>query len=92
MIVSKYFSWVNSKLNVWSFWHLLGGLFLSKVFMWYGFEGLDVVMLVLFMALLWEVIEWKFENYKPYGSLRAWAEDSFLDVFIATACAWWMVL
>jgi hypothetical protein len=92
MKISKYFSWVNSKLNVWSFWHLLGGLFLTKVFYWFGFAGLQNIGLVFAMAILWEAIEWKFENYKPYGSLRAWAEDSFLDVFIATACAWWMVL
>jgi len=90
--ISKYFTWINSKLNVWSFWHLLGGIFLTKVFMWLGFQGLDVIVLVFFMALLWEIIEWRIENWKPYGSLRAWAEDSFLDVFIAVMSAWWITL
>jgi hypothetical protein len=44
------------------------------------------------MAILWEIIEYYVENWKPYGSVRAWAEDSFLDIFIATACAWWVML
>lgn len=92
MKVSKYFSWINSKLNVWSFWHLLGGLFLTKVFYWQGITGLDNIILVFLVALLWEILEWGVENWKPYGSLRAWAEDSILDVFIATACAWWVML
>jgi hypothetical protein len=44
------------------------------------------------MAILWEIIEYYVENWKPYGSVRRWAEDSFLDIFIATACAWWVML
>jgi len=92
MKVSKYFTWVNSKLNIWSFWHLLGGLFLTKVFYWMGISGLDNIVLVFTFAMLWEIIEWWIENWKPYGSLRLWLEDSILDVFIATSCAWWVML
>ena len=92
MKISKYFSWVNSKLNVWSFWHLLGGVFLTKVFMWLGWQGLDVIVLVFSMAIIWEMIEWKIENWKPYGSLRAWAEDTLMDLFLAIMVSIWIVL
>jgi len=60
--------------------------------MWLGFATNEVIASVFVLALFWEIIEWRIENWKPYGSLRAWAEDSFLDVFIAVMSAWWITL
>ena len=92
MKISKYFSWVNSKLNVWSFWHLLGGVFLAKVFMWIGYDKAVVVAIVASLAILWEVIEYMIEQWHPYGSIKAWAEDTLMDLFLAIMVSIWIVL
>jgi hypothetical protein len=60
--------------------------------MWLGWQGLDVIVLVFSMAIIWEMIEWKIENWKPYGSLRAWAEDTLMDLFLAIMVSIWIVL
>ena len=92
MKISIYFNWANSFLNQWSFWHLLGGVFLTKVFMWSGFTSGQVVLLVFGMSLLWEAIEYAIENWRPYGTVKKYLVDTAMDVFLATMVSIWIVL
>jgi len=92
MKISIYFDWMNSLLNQWSFWHLLGGVFLTKVFMWFGFENSQVVTTVFLLSILWECLEYAIENWRPYGTVKKYMTDTAMDVFLSTMVSIWIVL
>ena len=60
--------------------------------MWLGYEKAVVVAIVASLAILWEVIEYMIEQWHPYGSIKAWTEDTLMDLFLAIMVSIWIVL
>lgn len=67
----------------WSGVHLLGGILLAKVGLWLYGVKLYAVLLVLVIALAWELYEWLIEYIDPYGSITRWLINTVSDIVIA---------
>ena len=92
--IAKLVTWQQktSQLDGWTSYHIAAGAFLCKVFQWWGWTNFWCVMGVFIIGVLWDVFEYYFENWKPYGSKKKWAYNTIADIIVETAMAWWMVL
>ena len=66
--------------NTWLWFHILGGGVLTKIFLIW-FTGQVTVLLVLAIAVLWEVFEFiKDDVNKIYGSRKRFYLDAIQDI------------
>jgi len=77
--------------NYWIWFHILaGGLIAKLLFVFTTFTKVDIIVVVLGMALIWESIEYFIELNtnveKVYGSKEHWIYDTIGDVLGALMC------
>jgi len=82
----------NGWLDYWTAVHIAAGAFICKVALWLGTSNKEALLWVLGIALLWEVLEWYAEAWKPYGTKRKWRNNTISDVIVAVGIAYWMIL
>jgi len=79
--------------NRWAWFHCLAGGTVAKVAnIW--LPDLISILIVLLIAIIWEVIEFLVECRgsldvvkATYGSMERWVYDSIGDIILAVACA-----
>ena len=76
----------------WSGVHMAAGAFICKVALWLGASAFWAVMWVLIIGILWEIVEYLYEGWKPYGSVKAYWINTASDLFVETGLAFWMVV
>tara|TARA_Y100000034_G_scaffold85550_1_gene102592 strand:+ start:422 stop:718 length:297 start_codon:yes stop_codon:yes gene_type:complete len=89
-IVNKLTS--NGWLDHWTAVHIAAGAFICKVALWLGASDLWAVLSVAIIGLLWEILEYKIENWKPYGSVGRWFRNTLSDLIVEIGIAVWMVI
>ena len=83
----------TGQLDHWTSSQLAAGAFLCKGFQWLNWSDFWCVMGVFIIGVLWEIYEWIVEgDEETYGSKEKWAYNTFADIVVETAIAWWMVL
>jgi len=77
--------------NRWFWFHSCGGAVGAKLFLYLGLGRWQALGLVVFIAIMWEILEYFIEtDCHPdyvYGSLERWAYDSLGDIFGAIIMA-----
>ena len=82
----------NGYLDHWTSIHIAAGAFICKVAQWLGASDFWAVMSVVIIGILWELLEYKVENWKPYGSKGRWLRNTISDLAVEIGIAVWMVL
>ena len=82
----------NGWLDHWTAVHMAAGAVICKVALWCGASASVAVLSVFVIGVLWEVVEWVAENWKPYGSKKKWLNNTISDLVVETGLALWMVL
>jgi len=82
----------NGWLDHWTATHMAAGAFICKVALWCGASDLWAVLWVAIIGVLWEILEWVVENWKPYGSKKRWLNNTISDLVVEIGLAIWMVL
>jgi nitrogen fixation-related uncharacterized protein len=79
--------------NRWLFVHMLGGVIAGKVALMIHMPALIAIGVVLLVALLWEVYEWRIEDQEAiYGSKLNASFDALGDILGAVICCIVVVL
>lgn len=89
MATLKYFFRYAFLSNTWLWFHILGAAVLFRLFVLIdGIGKTDAVILVLTVAVVWEIIELKTSNVeKIYGSVKQWTIDAIGDLLGALLIA-----
>jgi len=82
----------NSWLDHWTAIHMAAGAFICKIALWCGASALSAVLWVAIIGLLWEVLEWYIESWRPYGTKRKWMNNTISDLVVEIGLAIWMVI
>ena len=82
----------NSWLDHWTAIHMAAGAFICKIALWCGASALSAVLWVAIIGLLWEVLEWYIESWRPYGTKRKWMNNTISDLVVEIGLAIWMVV
>jgi len=93
-VVTTFKEWLekNSLLDSWTTFHTALGAFFCKIGIWLGLTTPQILLLVLGVALLWEVFEYAVENWRPYGTKTKWMLNTISDIVAAMSIAIWMVI
>ena len=82
----------NSWLDHWTAIHMAAGAFICKIALWCGASALSAVLWVAIIGLLWEILEWYIESWRPYGTKRKWMNNTISDLVVEIGLAIWMVV
>ena len=82
----------NSWLDHWTAIHMAAGAFICKIALWCGASALSAVLWVAIIGLLWEILEWYVESWRPYGTKQKWMNNTISDLVVAIGLAIWMVV
>ena len=82
----------NSWLDHWIAIHMAAGAFICKIALWCGASALSAVLWVAIIGLLWEILEWYVESWRPYGTKRKWMNNTISDLVVEIGLAIWMVI
>ena len=82
----------NSWLDHWTAIHMAAGAFICKIALWCGASALSAVLWVVIIGLLWEILEWYIESWRPYGTKRKWMNNTISDLVVEIGLAIWMVI
>ena len=82
----------NSWLDHWTAIHMAAGAFICKIALWCGASALSAVLWVAIIGLLWEIVEWYVESWRPYGTKRKWMNNTISDLVVEIGLAIWMVI
>ena len=82
----------NSWLDHWTAIHMAAGAFICKIALWCGASALSAVLWVAIIGLLWEILEWYVESWRPYGTKRKWMNNTISDLVVEIGLAIWMVI
>ena len=82
----------NAWLDHWTAIHMAAGAFICKIALWCGASALSAVLWVAIIGLLWEVLEWYIESWRPYGTKRKWMNNTISDLVVEIGLAIWMVI
>ena len=82
----------NSWLDHWTAIHMAAGAFICKIALWCGASALSAVLWVAIIGLLWEILEWYIESWRPYGTKRKWMNNTISDLVVEIGLAIWMVI
>ena len=79
-------------LDYWTAVHMAMGAFICKVALWCGASDLMAVSSVAIIGVLWEILEWYVESWRPYGTKRKWMNNTISDLIVEIGLAAWMVI
>ena len=82
----------NSWLDQWTSIHMAAGAFICKIALWCGASALSAVLWVAIIGLLWEIVEWYVESWRPYGTKQKWMNNTISDLVVEIGLAIWMVI
>ena len=82
----------NGWLDHWTAVHMAAGAFICIVALLCGASKLSAVLWVAVIGVLWELLEWIVENWKPYGSKERWQNNTISDLVVEIGLAVWMVI
>ena len=82
----------NAWLDHWTAIHMAAGAFICKIALWCGASALSAVLWVAIIGLLWEILEWYIESWRPYGTKRKWMNNTISDLVVEIGLAIWMVI
>ena len=82
----------NSWLDHWTAIHMAAGAFICKIALWCGASALSAVLWVAIIGLLWEILEWYVESWRPYGTKQKWMNNTISDLVVEIGLAIWMVI
>jgi len=82
----------NSWLDHWTAIHMAAGAFICKIALWCGASALSAVLWVAIIGLLWEILEWYVESWRPYGTKQKWMNNTISDLVVEIGLAIWMVV
>ena len=90
-MIRKFWNW-GLMDNCWAWFHMLFGGIGARISLALGFSKLETVIIVLVLALGWEVIEFYWDGGKAgmikiYKTLERWFYDSLGDVVGAMVIA-----
>jgi len=90
----KFFGYLTSEgwLDHWTAVHMAAGAFICKVALWCGASDLMAVSCVAIIGILWEILEWYIESWRPYGTKRKWMNNTISDLIVEIGLAAWMVI
>ena len=47
---------------------------------------------VAIIGILWEMLEWYIESWRPYGTKKKWINNTISDLVVEIGLAIWMVV
>ena len=82
----------NSWLDHWTAFHIAAGAFICKLALLLGASNLWAVLWVVIFGVIWEIVEWYVENWKPYGTKSKWLNNTISDLIVEIGIAVWIVI